>query len=152
VSLAAVIAVKTGQWPRLICRVHAAPPRRSAQGFTEPGYARLPTPRTTSSAARSSWSGTNLNTHVSKAMGRLVAARDWLTVFQLPAYASELNPVKSVWALLKRFRANLVKRNLSELTALIKTHLRHMQYRAGLIDGLPRRDQAPPHAPCNLRN
>jgi transposase len=55
---------------------------------------------------------------------RLVAARDWLTVFQLPAYATELNPVESVWALLKRSLANLVKRNLTELTALVKTRLR----------------------------
>jgi hypothetical protein len=30
----------------------------------------------------------NLNTHVSKASRELVAARDWLTGFQLPSYAS----------------------------------------------------------------
>ena len=36
----------------------------------------------------------NLNTHVSRAMRDLTAPRDWLTVFQLPAYASELNPVE----------------------------------------------------------
>ncbi len=36
----------------------------------------------------------NLNTHVSAAMGELVAARDWLTVFQLPPYAYEVNPVE----------------------------------------------------------
>jgi putative transposase len=54
-------------------------------------------------------------------MTSLVAARDWLTVSQLPAYASELNPVESVWSLLKRSLANLVKRSLSELTALVKT-------------------------------
>jgi putative transposase len=35
----------------------------------------------------------NLNTHVSRAMRELVAVRTWLTVFQLPAYAPELNPV-----------------------------------------------------------
>ena len=40
-----------------------------------------------------------------------------------------------VWSLLKRSLANLVKRNLRELTALIKTRLRRMQYQAGLIDG-----------------
>jgi transposase len=67
-------------------------------------------------------------------MAALVAARDWLTVFQLPAYASELNPVESVWALLKRSLANLVKRSLSELTALIKTRLRRMQYRPRLLN------------------
>ena len=38
------------------------------------------------------WDG--LNTHVSGAMRELIAARDWLTVFQLPAYAPELNPVE----------------------------------------------------------
>jgi hypothetical protein len=27
-------------------------------------------------------------------MGELIAARDWLTVFRLPAYAPELNPVE----------------------------------------------------------
>jgi transposase len=85
-------------------------------------------------------------------MARLVEARDWLTVFQLPPYASELNPVESVWSLLKRSLANLVKRNLSELTALIKTRLRHMQYRAGLIDGFlagTRLDLTPPGNPRN---
>jgi putative transposase len=29
----------------------------------------------------------NLNTHTSRAMRELIAARDWLTVYQLPAYA-----------------------------------------------------------------
>ena len=38
----------------------------------------------------------NLNTHVSRTMTDLIAAR-WLTVYQLPPYASELNPVESVW-------------------------------------------------------
>ena len=43
----------------------------------------------------------NLNTHVSRAMAELIAARDWLTVFQLPPYAHELTPVELVWSLLK---------------------------------------------------
>jgi transposase len=77
----------------------------------------------------------NLNTHVSRAMGGLVAARDWLTVFQLPACASELNPVESVWSHLKRSLANFAKRDVSELTALAKARLRRMQYRPGLIEG-----------------
>jgi hypothetical protein len=36
---------------------------------------------------------------------------------------------------LKRSLANLAKRNLTELTALVKTRLKRMQYRAGLLDG-----------------
>ena len=39
----------------------------------------------------------NLNTHVSAAMTRLIEARDWLTVYQLPPYAHELNPVELIW-------------------------------------------------------
>jgi putative transposase len=68
-------------------------------------------------------------------MGELIAARDWLTVFQLPAYASELNPVESVWSHLKRSLANLAKRDIAQLTALAKTRLRRMQYQPGLVEG-----------------
>jgi hypothetical protein len=41
--------------------------------------------------------------------------------------ASEL-----VWSHLKRSLANLAKRNITELTALVKTRLKRMQYRPGL--------------------
>jgi len=134
VSVAALIAVKPGHRPRLIYRVHA--PRRGdkRKGFTETEYVRL------LDAARQQLDGPivlvwdNLNTHVSGAMRELIAARDWLTVFRLPAYAFELNPVESVWALLKRSLANLVKHTLGELTALVKTRLRRMQYRPGLLE------------------
>ena len=138
VSLAALIAVKAGQRPRLVFRVHDG--RRRARGdkrkgFTEAEYARL------LDAAHQQLGGPivliwdNLNTHVSKAMRELVAARDWLTVFQLPPYASELNPVESVWSHLKRSLANLAKRDVTQLTALVKTRLRRMQYQPGLIGG-----------------
>jgi transposase len=63
----------------------------------------------------------NLNTHLSRAMAELIAARNWLTVYQLPPYAPELNPVELVWSHLKRFLANLAKRNLAQLTAQVKT-------------------------------
>ncbi|MGB6615855.1 MAG: transposase [Trebonia sp.] len=36
----------------------------------------------------------NLNSHVSRAMAELAAARSWLTAYRLPPYASELNPVE----------------------------------------------------------
>jgi len=73
--------------------------------------------------------------HVSDAMTGLVAARDWLTVYRLPPYAHELNPVEPVWSHLKRSLANLAKRNLAQLTGLIKTRLKRMQYRPGLLGG-----------------
>ena len=77
----------------------------------------------------------NLTTHVTDTMADLIAARDWLTVYRLPPYAHELNPVELVWSHLKRSPANLAKRNLPQLTALVKTRLRRMQYRTGLLDG-----------------
>ena len=78
------------------------------------------------------WDG--LNTHTSRAMRELIAARTWLTVFQLPAYAPELNPVEPVWPDLKRSLANLVKQDIGQLTILVKTRLRQMQYRPGLLE------------------
>ena len=44
-------------------------------------------------------------------------------------------PTELVWSHLKRSLANLAKRNLAQLTALVKTRLRRMQYRPGLLDG-----------------
>jgi DDE superfamily endonuclease len=111
------------------------PGKDQRKGFTETDYAGL------LDAAHQQLAGPivvvwdNLNTHVSAAMTDLVAAREWLTVFRLPPYAHELNPVEQVWSHLKRSLANLTKRDLSQLTALIKTRLRGMQYRPSLLDG-----------------
>ena len=68
-------------------------------------------------------------------MAELIAARPWLTVFRLPPYAHELNPVERVWAHLKRSLANLTKHTIAELTALVKTRLKRMQYRPDLLAG-----------------
>jgi len=68
-------------------------------------------------------------------MRQLIAARPWLTVYQLPAYAPELDPVEAVWSNLKRSLANLTKQGIDQLATLIKARLRPMQYRPGLIDG-----------------
>jgi hypothetical protein len=139
-SLAAVLATRPGHRPRLIYRTHAG--RRSdgrrdrrRKGLTEADYAAL------LDAAHQQPGGPivlvwdNLNTHVSAAMAELIAARPWLTVFRLPPYAHELNPVEPVWLHLKRSLANLTKHTITELTALVKTRLRRMQYRPGLLDG-----------------
>ncbi len=40
-------------------------------------------------------------------MHELIAEREWLTVFLLPAYSPDLNPVEWVWAHVKRSQANL---------------------------------------------
>ena len=64
------------------------------KGFIEADYARL------LDAAHQQLGGPivlvwdNLNAHVSGAMMGLIAARDWLTIYRLPPYAHELNPVE----------------------------------------------------------
>ena len=152
VSLAALIAVKPGCRPRLIYRVHRARRGDKRKGFTETDYARL------LDAAHAQLGGPlvviwdNLNTHVSRAMAELIAARDWLTVYQLPPYAHELNPVELVWSHLKRSLANLAKRDISQLTRLIKTRLRRMQYRPGLVEGFLAGTRLNLTPFCNPRN
>ena len=44
-------------------------------------------------------------------------------------------PTEPVWSHLKRSLANLAKHNISQLTALVKTRLKRMQYRPGLLEG-----------------
>ena len=86
VSLAALIAIKPGCRTRLIYRVHNSRRHGKDQrkGFTEADYARF------FDAAHQQLTGPlavvwdNSNTHLSAAMARLAATRDWLTVFQLP--------------------------------------------------------------------
>jgi putative transposase len=56
-------------------------------------------------------------------------------VFRLLPYAHELNPVEPVWSHLKRSLANLTKHTIGELTALVKTRLKRMQYRPALLIG-----------------
>jgi transposase len=74
--------------------------------------------------------------HLSRAMHTAIEGRKaWLMVFQLPAYVPELNPTEGVWSSLKRGLANLAPRGIEQLAAMVKTKLRRMQYRHGLLDG-----------------
>ena len=137
VSLAALLCIKPGCRPRLIYRVHHGRGRGTdrRKGLTETDYARLLDAAHTQLAGPLVLVWDNLNAHVSAAMTDLIAARDWLTVYRLPPYAHELNPVEPLWSHLKRSLANLAKRNLAQLTALVKTRLKRMQYRPALLSG-----------------
>ncbi|WP_081974058.1 transposase [Kitasatospora phosalacinea] len=76
-----------------------------------------------------------LNTHVSRAMRELVDQRAWLTVFLLPAYSPDLNPVEWVWAHVKHSLANLAVMALDRLEALVRNRLKRLQYRPDTLDG-----------------
>jgi transposase len=79
----------------------------------------------------------NLNTHISRAMRAYIAARDWLAVYRLPAYAPELNAAEGVWANLKNGLGNPLFHGLNSLTTTIKTQLRRLQHRPDLLTGFP---------------
>jgi putative transposase len=148
VSLAGLVATKPGQRPRLIYRTRVYRGRKGEpKGFAEADYAAL------LDAAHQQlggpivlvWDG--INTHTSAVMKRLVAARPWLHVYQLPAYAPELNAVEGVWSHLKKSLVNLAKRSVDELLGLIKTRLKRIQYRPGLVAGFLARTRLDLHPP-----
>lgn len=135
-SLAGLVALRPGVRTRLIYRMLIHRGRRGEKkGFSEPDFARL------LDAAHQQLAGPivlvwdNYTAHIDAAMRALIATRAWLTVFRLPAYAPDLNPTEGVWAHLKKSLANLAACNTDQLAALVKTRLRHMQYRPGLLDG-----------------
>jgi transposase len=39
---------------------------------------------------------------VAVGMRQFIAGTDWLSVYRLPSYAPDLNPVEGIWSLLRR--------------------------------------------------
>lgn len=82
------------------------------------------------------WCWDNLNTHLAAELADFAREnKAWLRVFQLPAYAPDLNPAEGVWSLLKRAMANFAAADLSGLVRIVKRKLKKIQYRPHLIDG-----------------
>ena len=78
----------------------------------------------------------DFTTYISAVMRTFTGAHpDWLTVIQLPAYAPDLNPAEDAWANMKNGLGNLAAPNVSDLAAIVKTRLKSIQYRPGLISG-----------------
>lgn len=76
----------------------------------------------------------NLGTHTCGDMQEYASGRDWLRIYQLPSYAPDLNPVETLWSLVRRPLANTVFTDPDHLIATIRTGLRRIQHRPGLID------------------
>ncbi len=78
----------------------------------------------------------NLNTHLTAGTRRYIADRDWLTVFQLPPYAPDLNPVEGIWSVLRRTTtANRAFADPEDLITAVRRGLRQLQYRHDVLDG-----------------
>lgn len=78
----------------------------------------------------------NLNTHLTDDMRRFVASHNWLTIYQLPSYAPDLNPVEGIWSLLRH--SKLVNRIITDpdhLMRIARSDLHHIGYHPNLIGG-----------------
>ena len=86
ISLATLMAVKAGQRPRLVFRVHDGRRRRGdkRKGLTETDYIRLLDAAHQQLGEPLVLVRDSLSTHVSRVMRELAASRDWLTVYQFP--------------------------------------------------------------------
>ncbi len=69
-------------------------------------------------------------------MQQLIAARDWLHVIRLPAYAPDLNPTDGVWSHLRSSIGNLAVRGVGQLQA-IRWHCRGQRTAVGGQVGQP---------------
>jgi len=135
VSMAGLIAARPGLRTRLFYRIHVYRGRKSERkGLGETDYIRLLCAVHAQLRAPIVLVWDNDNRHVSAVMQRFVAGHDWLTVVQLPAYAPELNPTESVWSHVKRGLGNLAACGIDQLAAIVRTRLKSIQYRPGLID------------------
>ncbi|WP_067484251.1 transposase [Actinomadura hibisca] len=64
-----------------------------------------------------------------------IDACDWLSVFYLPTYAPDLNPVEGIWSLLHRSsQANTTFTDPDHLMRTLRRGLRKIQHHSHLID------------------
>ncbi len=78
----------------------------------------------------------NVRLHLTVDMREFIAANvEWLTVFQLPTYAPDLNPQEGVRSLVKRDVGNLAAADLGQITRAVKRKLKMLQYCPEVIDG-----------------
>ncbi|MFC7264685.1 transposase [Streptomyces lutosisoli] len=78
----------------------------------------------------------NVRIHLTKPLREFIDANaTWLTVFQLPTCAPDLNPQVGIWTLVKRDVGNLAAADLGEITRVVKRRLKQIQYRPDLVDG-----------------
>ncbi|WP_433385222.1 transposase [Actinoplanes sp. CA-142083] len=137
VSVAGLVCYRPGHRSRLIYRTKTSGRGRKGEpkGFRERDFARLldAAHRQLQAPIVLVWDG--LSAHRSARMRALIAARPWLRVYRLPAYAPELNPIEKAWSGLKRSLANLPARTAGSLAIAVKNRLKRMQHRTHLIDG-----------------
>lgn len=135
-SVAALACYKPGERSRLIYRPRLDTGRGGRRSFAWTDYRDLLT------AAHHQLDGPivlvwdNLPTHRSDEMLSFIDSTDWLTVYRLPAYAPDLNPVEGIWSVLRRrWLSNTAFTAVDHLVRTVRQGLRKIQYRSDLING-----------------
>lgn len=130
--------LKLGQPGRFFYRVRVHRRRKGDRAsMSEADYAALVTAahRALNAPVVLVWD--NLNTHRSQKMRQFTEANsDWLTVVRLPGYAPDLNAVEGAWSVMKSGLGNHAATTLDELEAMVRSRLRSIQRRPGLINAL----------------
>jgi hypothetical protein len=136
IPAAGLACYRPGHRSRMIYRLHCYRGRKGeTRAFTWQEYRDLLT------AARHQLPGgvivlawDNLPVHLRAELRAFTSAQPWLRVFQLPAYAPDLNPVEGIWSVLKRgVLASLAVTGFSHLLQVIRHGLKKIQYQPGLI-------------------
>jgi transposase len=136
VSIAGLLAMRPGSRTRLCYRIRVHRGHKGERrSLAETDYIRLLDGAHQLLRAPIILVWDRLNTHLSATMKQMIAARTWLTVFLLPAYAPELNPVEGLWAHSKRSLANLAAGTVDRLEVLVRNRLKRLQYRPVTLDG-----------------
>jgi putative transposase len=137
-SVAGMACLKPGRPGRFFYRLRVHRRRKGDRAsMSEADYATLVTAahRALNAPVVLIWD--NLNTHRSHKMRQFTEANsDWLTVFHLPGYAPDLNAVEGAWSVMKSGLGNHTATSLDQLEALVRSRLRAIQRRPGLINAL----------------
>ena len=136
VSIAGLVCLKPGHRGRLMWRTRPHRGRAGERGsFSEDDYIAFLDQAHQRLRAPIVLIWDNLNVHVSRRMHALVAARTWLTVIRLPAYAPDLNPAEGVWRWMKRGLTNIAAHSVDHLADLVRRRLRACQQQTDLLAG-----------------
>jgi hypothetical protein len=137
ISVAGLACLKAGQPGRFFYRMQGHRLRPGTRrAMSEADYAALITAAHRYLGAPVIVIWDNLNTHLSRKMRAFTDGHpDWLTVFQLPAYAPDLNPVEGAWSVMKNNLGNLTAGTADQLAAAMRHQLDRIQRRPDLITG-----------------
>ncbi|WP_425579556.1 IS630 family transposase [Streptomyces coacervatus] len=137
ISIAALTCYKPGERSRLIYRPRRDDGRREGRkSFAWTDYRDLLITAHQQLGGPIVLVWDNLNVHLAYGMRQFIARQAWLTVYQLPSYAPDLNPVEGIWSLLRRgWLSNTAFTTPEHLIQTIRHGMRKIQYRPRLIDG-----------------